>query len=184
MVGVDVHLRSLLVAKRLADRLVPDNPPMFVLADARRLPFAPGGFDGVYSYSVVQHFSRENAERILAEAGRVLKRGGCAVIQMPNRDGLKTALTQHRARDRDGEEFEVRYYRIEELLALFQRAIGNARWSVDCFFGLNVHSRDRDLVPASRRWVVDLATLFERLSRRFKPLGRWADSVFVTATKA
>lgn len=180
MVGVDLHLESLRVAQALARRLTPDNPPLFVLADARRLPFADQAFDGAFSYSVVQHFSRENAAVLLGEIGRVLLAGGRSMVQMPNRRGLKALLTARRA---PGAEFDVRYYDLADLQAMFAQAIGPTDWSVDCFLGLNVHARDWALVPAGRRWVVAAAELLRGVARIVPPLARTADSVFLASTK-
>jgi SAM-dependent methyltransferase len=184
MVGVDIHLEGLLVARQLARKLVPGNAPYFVLADARYLPFATESFDAVASYSVVQHFSRANAAVILGELGRVLRLGGSAAIQMPNWGGLKARLTMGRKRFADGAEFDVRYYAITDLLAMFQHKIGASRWSVDCFFGLNVHAKDKPLLLPSRRLLVDIAEAFRWMSSVLPNFGRLADSVWITAEKA
>lgn len=183
VVGMDIDFEALLIAQGLARKLTPNRMPFFVHADARRTPFAPGVFDGVFSYSVIQHFSKANAAIILGEVSRVLKSGGTAVIQMPNKAGLKARITLARRKDPEGAQFDVRYYSIDELLALFERQIGDARWSVDCFFGLNVHARDRDLVHPSKRWIVDVATVAQKISDAVQPIGRLCDSVFITATK-
>lgn len=182
VVGVDVHLESLFVAQRLAEKLVPHNPPTFILADARSLPFKDGSFDNVFSYSVIQHFSRRNARTVLTEAGRVLRPGGEALIQMANRAGLKAILTGDMRRNPDV-EFNIRYYGIEELLDLFGEAIGPAHWEVDCFLGLNIHKRDRWLASPSRRWVVDIAETLKGAGKLAPWLNRHADSVFITAQK-
>lgn len=181
MVGMDINLSSLRVAQRLVERLTPVNPPMFVLGDARTLPFADNAFDNVFSYSVIQHFSRENAAAILRECGRVLKPGGRAAIQMPNRNGLKALLTMPRRRFSAGQQFDVRYYSIEELTGMFEEAIGPARWSIDCFLGLNVHPKDRDLALPSRRWVIDAAETLRSAASILPPLARFSDSVWVIA---
>lgn len=79
MVSVDIHLQSLRVARELSRRLTPNNPPHFVLADARYLPFAAYTFHGAFSYSVIQHFSRAVAREMLTEIGRVLNSGAVSV---------------------------------------------------------------------------------------------------------
>ena len=183
MIGVDIHLEGLLVAQRLARKLVPDNVPMFVLADARHLPFADGVFDNVFSYSVVQHFSRENAALILEDVSRVLRSGGLTMIQMPNRGGVKARVTMPRRRFSDGEAFDVRYYSIPELIHLCSQKIGKSDWSVDCFLGLNVHRKDLALVPRSRRWVVHTAEAMLAASQTLPSFGRLADSVWIKAHK-
>lgn len=184
MVGVDIHLQSLLVARELSRRLTPNNRPHFVLADARYLPFAADTFDGAFSYSVIQHFSRPVARQILTEVGRVLSDGAVSVIQMPNSAGLKSRLSLARRKDKEGEEFDVRFYSIPELENIFGQAIGDTTWSVDCFFGLNVHARDRRLVPRTKRWIIDTATAVKRLATVVPGLSRLSDSVFLTSSKA
>ncbi|MDB5440462.1 MAG: hypothetical protein JWM33_2889, partial [Caulobacteraceae bacterium] len=150
VVGVDVHLLSLLVAQQVARKLVPHNMPQFVLADARSLPFRDGAFDNVFSYSVIQHFSRPNARTILEEVGRVLKPGGEALVQMPNKAGVKAIIAGDVRRNPDV-EFNIRYYGVDELLELFRTTIGPSSWQVDCFLGLKVLRRDRWLAPRSLR---------------------------------
>ena len=44
-------------------------------------------FDVVFSYSVLQHLSKEDVRRVVAEIGRVLRPGGTAWIEMPNAHG-------------------------------------------------------------------------------------------------
>lgn len=63
----------------LADIRTPDNrDKKFVVANARRLPFADGAFDVVFLSDVLHHTERQ--EEILAEVKRVLKPGGKATI--------------------------------------------------------------------------------------------------------
>jgi hypothetical protein len=83
----------------------------------------------------------------------------------------------------EGAEFDVRYYSIADLLRLFENRIGKSEWYVDCFFGLNVHARDRDLIPPSKRWIVDLAEMFLWANKKFRFIGRFSDSLFVSSTK-
>jgi SAM-dependent methyltransferase len=184
MVGIDIHLKALMCARLLSQKLTPGNEPFFVLADARYLPFAPEAFGGVFSYSCIQHFSKWNAEIILSELCRVMKPQGKSVIQMPNKRGIRSTLAMARRMFSEGTEFDVRYYSIADLLRLFEKMIGKSEWSVDCFLGLNVHARDRELVPIHKKWVVDVAEISLRTSRRFPVVGRLCDSVFLTSIKA
>jgi SAM-dependent methyltransferase/uncharacterized protein YbaR (Trm112 family) len=183
MVGVDIHLRALLCGQRLSQELVPQNQPLFVLADARRLPFAHGSFGGVFSYSCIQHFSKTNAEKILTELHRVMKEHGKSVIQMPNKLGIRSTVSRARRMFSRGSEFDVRYYSINELLRLFEANIGKSEWNVDCFLGLNVHASDRGLVPTHKKWIIDVAECFRKMSNRSSGLRRFCDSVFLTSTK-
>jgi SAM-dependent methyltransferase/uncharacterized protein YbaR (Trm112 family) len=181
MVGMDINLSSLRVGRALAERFAPDNIPRFVLGDARTLPFADDAFDNVFSYSVVQHFSRENAATIAGEIGRVLRPGGRSAIQMPNRDGIKALLTMPKRRFADGEQFAVRYYAIEALLEMFERGVGPSAWEIDCYLGLNVHAKDRDMVPRSKRWVIDAAEALKSVAGVVPPLARLSDSVWINS---
>ena len=184
LIGIDVEIETMLVAQALARKLTPDNMPFFVQGDARNPPFVSGIFDGVISYSVLQHFSRANATLALDQLNRVMKPGATAVIQMPNKAGLKARLTvARRGGDVEGSAFDVRYYSIDDLIGFFERHIGPARWRVDCFFGLNVHARDREFVQPSKRWIVDLATYLLKASEKSPTVARYSDSVFISATK-
>src|SRR5258706_10685438 len=55
-------------------------------ADARLLPFRDGAFDALYCYHVLEHVPGPAAA--VAEARRVLSRGGFAFFGTPNRSRL------------------------------------------------------------------------------------------------
>lgn len=184
MIGVDIHLESLLAARTLSRRLIPGNLPLWVLGDARRLPFASSSFDNAVSYSVVQHFSREDLGQTLAEVGRILKSGGNTMFQMANAGGLKTRLIKRQHRFSDGQGIDVRYYTIDELLRLFGQNIGPSDWSVDCYLGLNVHAKDLPLISYLRKPVVYAAEALKFLGTVARPFERLADSVWIRARKA
>ena len=184
LIGIDIHLKSLMCARWLSQKLTPGNEPFFVLADARHMPFAPESFGGVFSYSCIQHFNKQQADIILSEVSRVMKPQAKSVIQMPNKAGIRSMLVLGRRMFSEGAEFDVRYYSISDLRRLFENRIGKSEWYVDCFFGLNVHARDRDLIPPSKRWIVDLAEVFLWASKKCPFIGRFSDSVFVSSTKS
>ena len=71
-VGVDID----------PDVLAGQDRPTAV-ADMRSLPFADHEFDGVISVQSLEHVP--DPERVLAEAGRVIRPGGTAVFVTPNR---------------------------------------------------------------------------------------------------
>jgi hypothetical protein len=126
--------------------LVPGRIPSFVLAPPECCRSPPK-----ISYSVLQHFSKENMILSLAEIQRVLRRGGRSLIQMPNRRASRSLLVLAHRGFTEGSEFDVRYYYIGELLQLFTQHIGRSDWRVDCFLGLNVHADDRKFARRSRR---------------------------------
>lgn len=183
VVGVDIHLESLRMAKAIAEEMGVRPLPTFILADARNLPFEGASFDSVFSYSVLQHFSKSNARLILHEIGRILRTGGMGMVQMPNECALRSLLILARRGFSEGIEFDVRYYSITELMKLFQETIGNSDWTVDCFLGLNVHRWDKDLMRWPAKCILEIAELLRRCAGAFPPMGRLADSVFISAVK-
>ena len=107
-VGVDPSFEAIVAARRIATQL--GAPAQYAVADARRLPFADGAFDAVFSYGVLQHFSKSDVARAVDEIARVLKPGGVSWVQMPNAFGARNAYQLARRRFREGDAFEVRYW--------------------------------------------------------------------------
>ena len=115
--GIDPYAEAIEAARRIASQL--DVPARYVVAEAQQLPFPDDSFDVVFSYSVLQHFTKEEAVRALSEIGRVLRPGGTALLQFANAWGprnLQNQLRQRRFRE-PREAFDVRYWRPAELRA-------------------------------------------------------------------
>ncbi len=180
VVGLDPSLGAVLAANRAFGAT---SSARFVCADARALPFAPGAFDAVFSYSVLQHFSREDAEAALTQAGRALARGGFARIQMANAAGLRSRRHARRAPDAD-EPFRVRYWRTDELRAAFERCIGPTTLEPEAYLGLGLLADDWPIVDGKARLALLASAALKRLARLAPPLAGLADSVFVTALRA
>jgi SAM-dependent methyltransferase len=53
------------------------------VSDVRDLPFLHASFDAIYSMGTIAHF--DETERAVGEMARVLKPGGRAIIDVPNR---------------------------------------------------------------------------------------------------
>lgn len=130
-VGIDCSLGAVLAARRVSSQLGVSSE--FVVGDARCLPFANGSFERVFSYSVLQHFSKADARTSIADVGRVLGPGGCCMVQMPNRYGVRNLQHQARRRGRAVESFDVRYWSPRELLRTFGSLIGPAQLTIDGF---------------------------------------------------
>ncbi len=171
--GVDHNFGRLVIARRVCRQLGVEAD--FLCTDARRLPFADGSFDVAFSYSVVQHFSKDQARLILAEVGRVLAAGGAGMIQMPNRYGIRSLYHQLRKTWTPAQPFDVRYWTPRELLRDFEAAIGPSRLTIDGFFGLGIQARDSENFLPHHRAIVGLS---ERL-RRAPWLAPVADSLYV-----
>lgn len=180
--GIDPSLGAVMAARRVARQLGVDAT--FVVGDARHLPFRANAVDTVFSYSVLQHFSRADARDAAAEMGRVLISGGTARVQMPTRYGIRCLYHQLRRGFSDGEGFDVRYWRLHELARLFGDHVGHSTLDVDGYFGVGLQQTDAHLMPRARRAVLGASLWLTRASRRLPWLIRVADSVYVHATKA
>ena len=170
--GVDPSFEAIVAARRIARQLGADT--RYVVADARRLPVADDSFDVVFSYGVLQHFSKSDVAVSVDEIARVVKGSGYSWVQMPNSLGALNAVRLAQRGFREGDEFEVRYWTPSELKRVFGR-IGPTELRTDGFFTLNPQKRDLDLLPARYRAVVRVS---EALKRVHAPT-TFADSVNV-----
>ena len=181
-IGVDPSLGAVLAARRAAAQVGASS--RYLVADARHLPFPPGTYDNVFSYSVIQHFSRADAVRSVSEIGRVLRPGGLAKVQMPTRFGLRCLYHQARRGFREGRNFEVRYWNGGELERLFTSQIGPTSVEADCFFGIGLQASDAEILTPALRRVLRASEWMKARSRRWPALVRVADSVFAQSVKA
>jgi ubiquinone/menaquinone biosynthesis C-methylase UbiE len=182
VVGIDPSLGGVLAAKRLTQKLGLDVT--FVVGTALRLPFAHGTFDHIYSNSVVQHFSYENAEAAIREAAKVAKKDATLLMQMPNKYGVRCLYHQARRGFSSGTGFDVRYYSPSDLRDLFSSSFGPSRLSIDGFFGLGIQASDRRFLPFSKRLVVDASESLRQMSGALPFLLNVADSLYVTSRRA
>jgi SAM-dependent methyltransferase len=181
VVGIDPSLKGVLAAQRVSRQLGIEGH--FLVADGRFLPFPDGFFSRVFSYSVLQHLSKENVQLVLAETRRVLKSGGEALVQLPNVFGLRCLYHEIRRGFRETRGFEVRYWTVPELRATFSRLIGPAKISVDGYFSLNAQVSDVGFMPPRYRAIVYTSEWLRRLSVHVPALRYVADSLYVTASR-
>jgi SAM-dependent methyltransferase len=180
-VGIDPSLPAIQAAYDVADQLGIEAD--FIVGDARFLPFADGTFDAMFSYSVLQHFSKDDVRQTLRECARVLQHDGFALIQMANTLGLRSLFHQAKRGFRDARLFQVRYWTPRELQQAFSTLIGPSTVSVDGFFSLNVQPNDLPLLPVRYRAVVRSSEAIRWLSQHLPLLQRFADSVYVESRK-
>ena len=182
VVGIDPSLGAVMAARRIAGQLGLNIK--YVVADARFLPFGDRSFKNVFSYSVLQHLSKDNARKSLSEVSRVLEAGGVANIQMANAWGVRSFQHQLARRFRDARDFEVRYWSVSELKAAFERIIGKTSIVPDCYFGLGWQWSDFRFMSAKNKVILVVSEVLKRLSNFISPLRHFADSVFCTAAKS
>jgi 2-polyprenyl-3-methyl-5-hydroxy-6-metoxy-1,4-benzoquinol methylase/uncharacterized protein YbaR (Trm112 family) len=179
--GMDPDLGAVLAARRVAEQLGVEAE--FVVADARFLPFPGGSYDQVFSYSVLQHLSKQNVELALREIAFVLSDEGEALIQMPNRLGLRSAYQQVRRMGKTRGIFHVRYWTPWELKRTFKHLIGPSQLRADGYFGLGIQPGDRDFIPRRLHPILEGSELLRKASLHFTPLVLVADSLYLTARK-
>jgi SAM-dependent methyltransferase len=181
-VGIDPSLGAVMAAKRTARQL--GIEAAYLVGDARFLPFKDSVIDRVFSYSVLQHFSRDDVALVVSDMSRVLKEKGMAFIQMPTKFGVRCLYHQARRGFRDGVGFDVRYWSLPSLSRLFSSKIGPTKFSVDCFFGIGLQFSDVRLMPPVLKIVLSASEALRLASRIFRPLVWAADSVYVSSIKS
>ena len=182
VIGIDPSLGAVMAAKRVSEAL--GLKASFIVGDARFLPFKSASVDQVFSYSVLQHFSRDDASTAVSQIGRVLNANGSSLIQMPTTFGLRCLYHQARRGFSEGANFDVRYWTIPSLRRLFSSAVGKTKISVDCFFGIGLQYADLHLMPFTLKGVVITSELLRWVSQAIWPLMFVADSVYVSSIRA
>lgn len=82
--GIDISEPTVRLAQRAFDTRADGRSELrSAIGDVRDLPFGDNTFDAVYSMGTIEHF--DATERAVAEIARVLKRGGRAIVGVPNR---------------------------------------------------------------------------------------------------
>jgi ubiquinone/menaquinone biosynthesis C-methylase UbiE len=179
VVGVDPSLGAVLAAQRLAKRFNLDAD--FVVADGRYLPFAEDSFDRAFSYSVLQHFSVEDATKTVSDTARVLRPDGSFTCQMASAFGLRSLWHLARRGFRASKGFEVRYYTPRALSELFLMSFQTVEREVDGYFGLGIQPSDAHMLSKNSRKILALSEAIRRLSKTVPFLHYAADSLYLNA---
>jgi SAM-dependent methyltransferase/uncharacterized protein YbaR (Trm112 family) len=182
-IGIDPSFEAISFAKRIAEQLG-ETDVRYVVADGRYLPFAPASVDIVFSYGVLQHFSKSDVRISLRAIKSVLKPDGYSWIQMPNAFGLLSFVRLAQRGFKEGKEFDVRYWRPGELSLAWAECIGPSALTTDGFFTLNPQKADLDLLPPHLRWIVLLSERLKAASATRPVLTNLADSVNVRSVPA
>ncbi len=181
-IGVDPSLGGVRAARHVARQLGVDA--LYVVGDGRYLPIRDQAIDQVFSYSVLQHLSKENVRTTLREIRRVLRPGGESLIQMANTLGPRSLYNQMRHWFVKTEGFEVRYWLPGELLSAFRQELGPSELEVDGYFSLNPQISDIRFFPWRYRAVVQASETLRKASRIVLPLRYAADSLYLRTRKA
>lgn len=177
-VGIDPSLESALAARRVARDL--KISALFVVGDSRYLPFATTTFDAAFSYSVLQHFSKDDVTATLRSLKAVMKPNGMTKLHMLNRYGLRSLQVQLSRGFRDAENFETRYWTPRELLDRFSETLGPSLLEIDGFF-VQGRYEDRHLFRARHRAIVEVSQFLKRAATVLPLLRNAADNLFVVS---
>jgi len=163
---------------RVARQLSPSGEIKIANADGRRLPLPDDSFDAAFSYSVLQHLPKAEAEQALLEMIRVVRPGGTVLVQMPNVRGLRQRMLYRRGvvADRD---FQVRPWTFDELRRLAGSLASRNSIVADGYFSLNAQWSERRAMPYPSRAVVAASEALRRASTLVPSLIEWADSVWI-----
>lgn len=182
VVGVDPSLGAVAAARRVAAQLGVANT--YIVGDARYLPFASAAFDVVYSYSVLQHFSRGDARLALQQMARVLQPAGTCKVQMAHSIGIRSLYHQLRRGFREPRDFDVRYWSLRDLRAAYLDYFTTARIEAHAFGGLGFETTNLAMLPTMTRAHIKTSNRMVAASQSLPALTRIADSVWIVATKA
>ncbi len=180
-IGIDPHVTALKAAATVARQVGVEA--FYVAAEAQRLPFREASFDVVFSYSVLQHLSKENVVACLRDVSRVLRPGGFTMIQMANACGMRSLYHQMRRLFRPAKRFEVRFWTPAQLLAAFRTAVGPAQLEAEGYLSLNAQRTDMGMLSWFGRCVVVTSDTLRVVSRWLRPMRYVADSVYVISRK-
>ena len=182
-IGIDPALDAIKAARRIARQM--ELPNIYLVADARYLPFRPESFDIVFSYSVLQHFDKEQAKLSLDEIGRILKNKGVSLIQMPNCFGIRNLYHQARRGFKEPQalSFDVRYWLPQEMKRVFSDSIGRTSLSIDGFFSLNAQKNNSEFLPLRYRILVNCSGMLKKASEYIPFLVYLADSIYIDSIK-
>lgn len=181
-VGIDPSLDAIIAAREVSRQL--NVSTRYIVGDARHLPFASSCFDTVYSFGVLQHFSKENARLTIDSVARVLKPHGTCLIQMAHKYGMRCLYNQaRRGFFREARHFEVRFWSLRELRDTFTETIGPTSLSVDGYFGLGIQKSDIDLLPLRFQLVVYISNILQQISKKAQWMRYFADSIYVKSIR-
>lgn len=177
VIAIDPSLGALLASRRAFREEGLDIT--LICGDARHLPLASQSVQAVFSYSVIQHFSTEDADSAIGEMGRVLDVGGLAKVQMACR-GIRWRLSKPGGGDGI---FRVRYRSIDEIREMFTRRVGPVEVRAEAFGGLGLLPEDFWVVSAPAKAAIVVSQLLRAASRAVPRVMRLADSVYASARR-
>ena len=132
-IGIDKSLTSLIVAKKIAEELKIENCN-FICCDVLDLPLVSNSFDRIYSFSFLQHFSKDNLSKILKNIENKMTVKSIFKTQMINKYSVRGIYNNYKIKyfkehmikegrmddDKDVNNFTVRYFSLKKIKQIFK----------------------------------------------------------------
>ena len=175
VVGIDPSLGAIYAASLLAKKL--NVSFIGIVADARYLPFKENVFKSVFSYSVLQHFSYDDLEKVVGEVRNVCIPNGQVSIQIANALGFRSQMHLAKRRYKKPLHFDVRYILPWDIKKYFRQS----KFEIipECYFGLGLLKSDIEHYGFTAKIASYASKILLRLSYRLRYLRYFADSLWI-----
>jgi uncharacterized protein YbaR (Trm112 family) len=122
----------------------------------------------------------------LHHINRILRNAGYTVLEFPNKDGIRNRFVHRKYFDLTNDDYnswDVRYYSIGEYKDVFNLFLRNFSFTAHSFIGIGILPEDLKYVSKKNYIPVLVSVILTRLANRFKHFSRFADSIYINASK-
>ena len=179
-VGIDSCVESIMSAIRISKQL--NIKSKYVVGDAKFLPFKKNLFDNCFSFSVFQHFIKEDVKKILDEINFTLKFEGICKIHMLNLYGLRSLSMLIKNFFKKHVYFQTDYWSPNDLINLFNNKIGDSKIIYISFF-TQAQYKDYYLFKPMHKLIFKISTVLNFIALKITFLRYFADNVYVISKK-
>lgn len=179
-VGVDIRLEFCQTSRAVLREM--NKPGYAFVADLDNLPFKDDIFNLIWSFSVIQHNHKTKLLSCLSHIERILSQKGFAMLEFPNKNGIRNALGPARKFAKSGENplnWNVRYYTIPEYKAIFGHFFDNFSFKNHSFLGIGVLPEDLKYVSFKNKIACSLSLLGTQLTKIIPGLKYFSDSIYI-----
>ena len=179
-VGIDSCVESIMSAIRISKQL--NIKSKYVVGDAKFLPFKKNLFDNCFSFSVFQHFIKEDVKKILDEINFTLKFEGICKIHMLNLYGLRSLSMLIKNFFKKHVYFQTDYWSPNDLINLFNNKIGDSKIIYISFF-TQAQYKDYYLFKPMHKLIFKISSVLNFIALKITFLRYFADNVYVISKK-
>lgn len=157
-----------------------------LVADLKNIPFKPGVFDLVWSFSVIQHTHKERLISCLTHVNRILKNNGFTLLEFPNKKGIKNRFGNVKETESEKDDYNswcVRYYTIAEYKEIFKKIFGNFRYKNHSLIGIGILPDDLKYVSFKNKILSAISLAGSFFTKIIPPLKNISDSIYIKALK-